>query len=288
MTTSTKQIDIHLKYEGPDLGNGKMAIEDVIPVLQGFSGAFSRLAVTENPNVTLRIELSDVKQGSADIVLEIHEWLVDSSVSIAAVAGLTTIGGMAFLTVKKVFEVIRIKKHVGAGESNERISANNGIVVINSNNVEINVTPPEYNVYKNRTIDKDLELLTRPLQEGKINSAEFEVRAENHETLRQKIMSEDRPHFEIKDLKVTTTKEKELIATLNSLTKSTNSGWLKLPNKKRLFYRYIGDDYVKLHSIFGNYSGPVKILCREILDENSNIKSLEILTIDRMQMEMFG
>ena len=268
-----------------------MALQDVIPVLQGFSGAYERLADTENSNITHHIKLSAVQQGSADIVLEVRHWLTDNSETIVAVAGLTTIGGamaIAFPIVNKIFEVIGIKKHVGADASKERISAENSIVVSNSNNVEITVSPRAYELYKNGTLDEDLERLTRPLQEGRINSAEFEVQADNQETLSQRITSEDRPHFEIKDPEVTTTiKETEIVATLNSLTKSTNSGYLHLQNGKRIFYRYLGDDNSKLHTIFGNYNGPVKIRCRAKLDDQLDVVSVDVLKIDRMQMEMF-
>ena len=285
-----EQIEIHLKYEGPDVESGTMALQDVIPVLQGFSGAYERLADTENSNITHHIKLSAVQQGSADIVLDVQQWLTDNSETIVAVAGLTTIAGaIAFPIVKIIFEVIGIKKHVGADASRERISAdNNSIVVSNSNNVEITVSPRAYELNKNGTLDEDLELLTRPLREGRINSAEYEVQADNQETLSQRITSEDRPHFEIKDPEVTTTiKEIEIVATLNSLTKSTNSGYLHLQNGKRIFYRYLGDDNSELHSIFGNYSGPVKIRCRAKLDDQLDVVCVDVLKIDRMQMEMF-
>ena len=291
MSRMIEQIEIHLKYEGPDVENGTMALQDVIPVLQGISGAYSRLADTENPNITHRIKLSDVRQGSADIVLEIHQWLSDNSEQIGTVAGLTAIGGavggIAFPIIKRMFEVIRIKQHVGKDVSEERISAENSIVVSNSKNVEIVVSLQGYELHKSGKLDRDLERLTRPLQEGRIDSAEFEVQAANEETLRQRITSEDRPYFEVQDLEATTTTETELVAILNSLTKSTNSGYLYLQREKRVFYRYTGSDHLKLHSIFGNYNGPVKIRCRAKLDDQLEVLSLEIFEIDRMQLDMF-
>lgn len=285
----TERIEIHLKYEGPDVENGTMSIQDVIPVLQGFSGAYSKLAETEKFDITHRIYLSAVKQGSADIVLEV---LTDNKELIGAVAGLVTIGGgvasAAFLIIKKIFEVIRIKKHVGVDAFTKQISVENGIAITNSNNVQINVLPSSFERYKEGKINKDLDNLTKPLQKNKINAADFEARANNGESLSERITVEDRPYFEIEETVVTTTKDTELIVTLNSLTKSTNSGYLFLTSGKRVFYRYLGDDESKLHSIFGNYSRPVNIQCKAKLDGQLEIVSIDILHIERLQQELFG
>ncbi len=262
-----------------------MALQDVIPVLQGFSGSYAKIASDESENVTHRIELSAVRQGSADIVLQV---LTDNAELIGAVAGLTAIGStIALPIVKKIFGVIRIKKHVGDDPSNERISAENSIVVVNSNNVEIVVDRLTYELYKNRKLDKDLALLAKPLVKGRIEAAEFEVRGNNAETLYERITVEDRPYFEITDIAVTTTRETSLVARLNSLTKSTNSGYLHLQNEKRIFYRYSDDDPLNLHAIFGNYDGPVKIQCIAEMDDKLEVLSLEVLHIERLQKELF-
>ena len=254
-TRMVQQTAIHLKYDGPDVKNGTMALQDVIPVLQGISGAYKRLADTENPNITHSITLSDVRQGSADIVLEVVGWLTENAAPLGGAASIAALSAVGYAVVKKIIDVIRIKKHVGSDPSNERIVAQNSIAIINSSNIEIIVDLSTFEAYKNETIAKELELLTRPLQPGRIDSAEFKVEADNMEAITERITTEDRPLFEIADLAVTTTQETELVVTLNSLTKSTNSGYLYLPKQKRVFYSYTGDDHSKLYSIFGNYEG---------------------------------
>ena len=124
-----EQIEIHLKYEGPDVESGTMALQDVIPVLQGISSAYTRLADTENPNVTHRITLSDVRQGSADIVLEVIEWLTDNAVPIGAAGSLVGMGAVGYKVIEKIINVVRAKKHVGNEPSNERIVAQDSIVI---------------------------------------------------------------------------------------------------------------------------------------------------------------
>ncbi len=291
-----EQIAIHLKYEGPEVQNGTMDLEDVIPVLQGFSGAFSQTAGTENLTISHRIKLSGVQQGSADIILELHQWLPDNTENIATIAGMSAFEkafeGIAFAIVKRIFDVIRIKKHVGADTPTVHITAENSIVINNSNDATIVVPPRSYKLFENGSLDEHLEQLTKPLQEGKIDAADFKVQANNKETLSQRITSDERPYFEVKEPEVkTTTMETELVATLNSLTKTTNSGYLYLLGEngdKRIFYRYKGDDPTKLHTIFGNYSGPVTIRCKAKLDEQLIVLSVDIFDVDRLQLDMFG
>ena len=70
MVQSREQILIHLKYEGPDVDDGTMSIEDIAPVLQGFSSAYGKLAAATDPQAQHRIRITGVQKGSADIVLE--------------------------------------------------------------------------------------------------------------------------------------------------------------------------------------------------------------------------
>ena len=86
-----------------------------------------------------------------------------------------------------------------------------------------------------------------------------------------------------RDLAVTSTKETWLNARLNSLTKSTNSGYLFLIDGTRAFYRYVGDAPQELHAIFGTYDGPVHIRCAASMDENLKVVSLDIVAIERVQ-----
>ena len=74
-----EQVDIHLRYEGPDVDDGTMSIQDIVPVLQGFSGAYTKLAKTDDPNSTHRVKISAVRSGSADIILEVWKTVVENS-----------------------------------------------------------------------------------------------------------------------------------------------------------------------------------------------------------------
>ena len=287
-TRMAEQVTIHLKYEGPDVENGTMALQDVIPVLQGFSGAYATLAAIEDPDSEYRIHISGVRRGSADILLEAWKWVDENADSIEAATAIATVGGSIVLyIVKTILDVAKLKVHVGDGTSKENISLENGVVVQNSDGGQIIVNVKTFNNYKDGILDRDLERLTRPLEEGRIDSAEFKVRSGNEEVISHRITAEDRPHFEMEDLAVTSTRETQLVAKLNSLTKSTNSGYLYLQNGKRVFYRYLGEDYLNLHAIFGNYDGAVKIRCEARMDDQLEVVSLDIFQIERMQNDLF-
>ena len=282
-----ERVEIHLKYEGPDVENGTMALQDIIPVLQGFSGAYATIAATEDPDSTHRIKISAVQRGSADIVLEVWKWLGDNASSLASVGTLAAVGGVAFNITKKILDVARIKCHVGDRPSTEHISSENSIVISNSENVQIVVSLSTFEAYKKGELDRDLERLTKPLEKGRIDSAEFEVKSSDGGAISHRVTAEDRPYFEIEELAITSTREIRLVAKLNSLTKSTNSGYLHLQNEKRVFYRYLGDDCAKLYSIFGNYDGLVEIRCEARMDDRLEVVSLDVFQIDRMQDGLF-
>ena len=66
-----EQIEIHLRYEGPDVDDGTMSVEDIVPVLQGFSSAYRKLVIRDDPESKHRLRLAAVRQGSADIILDV-------------------------------------------------------------------------------------------------------------------------------------------------------------------------------------------------------------------------
>ena len=83
-----------------------MALQDIIPVLQGFSGAYATIAATEDPASTHCLEISGVQRGSADIVLEVWQALADNAAPIGATLGLSSV---AFAILKKIFGVAKNK-----------------------------------------------------------------------------------------------------------------------------------------------------------------------------------
>lgn len=211
--------------------------------------------------------------------------MVDDA-KILLMGGLAT-ATSAFQAVRTIFEVIRLKMHVRNAPSQERVIENNKIGVMNVYNSEIVVNLPSYEDFKSGDLDRDLERLTRPLEQGRIDSAEFEAQAGDKRTIAQQVAAADRPVFEIEDLVVASTTQLNLTVILNSLTKSTNNGWLYLPTGRRVFYRYIGDEPDKLHSIFGGYAEAVQIRCEAHMDDKLEVISVNIFEIEPLQPSLF-
>ena len=280
-----EQVEIHLRYEGPDVDDGTMSLQDIVPVLQGFSSAYGKLAATDDPRSTHRLKIAAVRSGSADIVLEVWTVLGDNAAQIAAVSALA---GGAFWIIKKIAGVVQIKRHVQRRPFKERIAANNSIVISNADNVTLEIPLDVYELFKSGGLDKDLNRLTSPLVEGRIDAAEIEARSADGNVLRERITVEERPYFESGDLAVTSTRETWLVARLNSLTKSTDSGWLYLNDGTQAFYRYVGDDPQQLHAIFGTYDGLVRVRCTANMDENLKVVSLDMVGIERVQGQLFN
>ena len=249
-----EQIEIHLRYEGPDVDDGTMSVQDVVPVLQGFASAYGKLATAVEPQSTHRLRIVGVRPGSADIVLEVWKVLGDNVNALTAASILAT-GG--YFIVKRITEVIRLKRHVKNQPFAERIAGDDSVVVSNSQNVTIEVTLDVYDLFKSGVIDPDLNKIVSPLREDHINAAEIGARSPDGTALRERITVEERPFFDTSSTAVTKTGETWLVAKLNSLTKSTNSGWLYLQDGTRAFYRFVGDSPHRLHHLFGTHSGPV-------------------------------
>ena len=117
-----EQVEIHLRYEGPDVDDGTMSLQDIVPVLQGFSSAYGKLAATDDPMSTHRLKIAAVRPGSADIVLEVWTMLGDNAGQIAVVSTLT---GAAYGIIKKIVGVVQIKRHVQRRPFKENIAASN-------------------------------------------------------------------------------------------------------------------------------------------------------------------
>jgi hypothetical protein len=105
--------------------------------------------------------------------------------------------------------------------------------------------------------------------------------------LRECIEAEDRPYFATSEAVSTSTRETWLTAKLNSLTKSTNSGWQYLIDGTRVFYRYKGENERELHNLFGSYDGLVRVRCVAHLDDSLKVVTVDVLDIERVQGHLF-
>ncbi|MGH7741612.1 MAG: hypothetical protein ACRENS_06265, partial [Candidatus Eiseniibacteriota bacterium] len=178
-------------------------------------------------------------------------------------------------------------KHVRNKPFKDAITANNTISITNSENVTIEMPVRIYSLFKNKVIDADISKIVRPLDPGRTDAAEIVARQADGEEIRERIEASEGSFFESELVTVTSTKESWLVAKLNSLTKTTNAGFLHLTDGTRVFYEYVGDDARRLHEIFGTYDGPVRVRAVADMDENLKVQKLEIAAIQIIQGDLF-
>ena len=261
-------------------------VEDVIPVLQGFSSAYGKLAASDNPNATHRLKLTSIGPGSADVLLVAWEVLEEHHKAIIAGSSVVA-GGGAWWIVKRILAVIRAKRHTEGKPFHEEISQQNHIYVVNSTGVKIEMALKAYELFKTRAIDGDLDRIATPLVEGRIEEAEITAKS-SEESVQEKISLAERQYFTVGDKPATSTQQTWLNAKLNSLTKSTNSGWLHLSDGSRVFYTYKGEDEQQFYELFGTYHGLVRVQCVAHMDDNLKIISLDVAKMERAQGELFN
>jgi hypothetical protein len=278
-----EQIEIRLSYHGPDVDDGSMSVEDIVPVLQGFSSAYSKLASTDDPESRHNIRITGVKPGSADIVLVAWKFLGDN---VDAITSAGVVAGGGWFIVKKILAVIALKKHVKRKPFSERINAQNSVVVSNSENVTIEVPLEIYELFKSGSLDPDMNKMMKPLQTEHIERVELSASSATGETIRETVIADERPYFDTTEVVTTSTRETSVVVKLNSLTKTTDSGWLYLGDGSRVFYQYTGVNPAKLHALFA-YDGPVRVTCIAHMDESSRVVQLDISDLERTQLGLF-
>jgi hypothetical protein len=284
MPKPDETVPLVLRYDGPDVDDGSMSIEDVVPVLQGFAGAYGKIAAEAGVGGQHRIRITGVQPGSAKLILEVWDALGKMADPLTSISLLTA--GAASI-VGTIVGVIKLKRHLKGKPFKERITGEGTVSVTNIENVTINMPINIYNIYKSKLIDQDLAKIVRPLKPGQINSAEISAQQPDGSFIQERISATERELFETEIVTVTTTKTTWLVGQLTSLNKPTESGYLILTDGTRVFYHYAGENVGKLHSIFGTYEGPVKVFATANMDENLKVVQLEILDIEKMQGELF-
>jgi len=285
-----EEVQLHLEYKGKDVDDGTMSLEDLVPVIQGFSSAYGKIAAEVDPQARHRLRIVGVKQGSFDLVLDVWRVLGENvnpitATSILAGGGIVVVSATVRV-VNWIVGVIRAKRHVQRRPYKERVTGDR-ITITNADGLMLEVPLEVFELFKKATIDADIAKMVRPLQKGRIDSAEVRAELPNGDVIREEITAEERPIFDVSEVLITSTREASLVAHLNSLTKSTNSGYLYLVDGTRVFYEYVGSEPGRLHEIFA-HDGPVKIQAVAHLDDSLRPSRIEISHIEKAQMELFG
>jgi hypothetical protein len=271
-----------LRYRGADVDNGTMGVDDVLEALQGFSGAFGKVAAELTPDVQYQLRLSAINKSSFELLMLGAAFVIAHKDQLKA---LETLADAAKRIFRIVVDVINLKKHTKGQPYNLSITGDhNTVLVINAEGQELAIQPPALDVYKEKLIDADLSKIAAPLRPKSIESAEIVEAEDGAEQTEAIITNDDKDYFR-SDGNTTTSRETDLAGTLISLNKETNAGTFKFGNGKTCRYRYKGDDPEKFHRDFA-YKGLVRVTCMAEFDENLTVTRIDIVSVQRLQGEI--
>lgn len=278
-----EQIRVSLKYEGPDVESGEMSLEDLVPILQGFSSAYRKLAGKYSPSLTHDLKITGFQTGSVEIILlDAIQTLTEHPEETAKAIE------YSYELVRKFKEFIQLKRHTKGKPHTKRAKQGSKVDVENADG-EIDTFSLEiYEDFKNHFLDNDVDNMVSPLVEGHIHAATIRVYAKQKDDLYERIELQERDFFICSTTETTSTKEAWIEVQINSLTQSTNNGFLYLGDRTRVPYRYKGDNPENLCRVFGaHYRQSVHAKCVAHMDENLKITKVDIYDIRPIQPDLF-
>ena len=274
-------IRISLKYTGSDVDDASMPIEEVVVALQGFAGAYGKVASSLLPKSTHELRVAAIEPGSFD--LSILAWVTSSQ-------GTETLklAGYATNAARYVFGIvndfIKAKKHIkGAPPKFSIEGSNNTMIVINNEGGTQAISQEVVNLLQNHLIDPDIAKIASPLSEGLKDNVELQS-SDDEGVLSANISSSEKSFFAGQ-----TTTETSQAATISgrliSSNKETRRGTFARTDGKRIPYHYVGDDPISFQSVFA-YRGSVKVQCTAYFDENLELKRLDVHSATPLQSEL--
>lgn len=272
-------MQIKLKYSGKEVDDGSMSIDDFLPVIQGFSSAYSKIANYYNLEYEQQLRITGIKKGSANILLQAWEKLGEHADQLQAVS---IVGGGVKKTFETILKLIGLAKHTKKQPYTTNLSNNhNCIIVVNNDKVKQEFPIQVFNMFKEGYVAPELNKIVKPLEEDRIDELEIQGDGE-----KEVVLYEHKAYFETESLPATTTQEAWLTGKFNSLTKSTNRGFFILTDGTRVSYEIKAEEPENIYPMF-IYKGLVQIFCTAYLDENLKPTLLEIKDAKKVQTALF-
>lgn len=275
MLEHTNNLTVRLRYRGPDVESGTIAISDLTEALQGFAGAYTKIgAFLNSPDIALRV--SAPRRGSFEIAV-IAATIMQQQAQFQQIEH-------AWDWAKTVFEVIKgivnLKKQTKGHPYKIEVGGSNNVVnIITAEKVVIPVTRETLEIYQKKFVDRDVEKIVEPLRPKRIVSAELAL----DENVEVAVSVEERKYFQ-PDVIVFTEKSDEAIGTLLSLSKQTNRGTFEIQGGSHIPYHFVGDDKYKFYADF-SYKGAVRVSGVIEYDANSKPVHIEINSVERLQSQ---
>lgn len=271
-------ISVSFRYRGPEVDTGEMNIDEVVMALQGFAGAYGKVAAHIAPEANYQLKVTAIQKSSFDLFIAAAIFLDRSGDAFETVKSVVNAARYAFQVVA---EVVGLKKHTKSQPYTTRVEGTRGdVTVINAEKFELTVSMPAFEMYREKLLDSDLGKITAPLSEGRIDAAEL---TEEEQGIQVTIASSERGYF--REPTQTSKVEMQVTGTLVSLNKETNRGTFKFGDGKTARYLFAGPNKDQFHADF-SHKGPVRANAMVSFDENMAPIHLDIQSLEPMQMRL--
>ena len=281
-----ENTSVQLLYSGTDVDDGTVPVDYMVDALVGFSSAYGKIARQRQSNdIAHRLRVVGLQKGSAKILVDVVEWVTKNPLASGVLlTGATTALGGAYIVLKDIAGVIRGKKHLAGAPIENHYTFNVPSVLLqNQSGVPLELSKEQFQYLQSGVLDADLDRLTAPLEEGRVEEFKLTTGQEELAT----VDAQGSGYFVHTDRTVTMTRDDVWMeGTLNSHSKSNNRGTFHTLSGKHIPYRYVGDDVQPLLMGYA-HNGVVKVRCKVTLDADMNPTGMEISEVQLGQAEMF-
>lgn len=296
--TITSEADVQhpdifeLVYQGPNVDDGTMSARELIEVLNGLTRSFSTVAQELEVKDRYELRIRDIESNSVHLIFEAVAFAkANPAAATAIAAGATVIVSATTNTVSGAYKIITdIARTIDAKKrvKGDRIatlptSFSDGEVTLKLPDDLIVLTKEQYELLLSQKIDKQLSLIVSPLSPDRINS--FQMRRSNEELV--KVEAKQRDYFDYVEVKEEKSKEgKEIVGTLNSLTKTNLRGTFYTAEGVHVPYKYVGGNIAELMRAFSSREA-LKVHGRIKYGTDGIPKFVEVQAIEFLQGGFF-
>ncbi len=215
-------LKITLSYHGPSADDGTMAVSDVLLALEGFSGAYGKIASRLTPQIEHRLRVSAVEKNSFDVLLLSIAILgiqpnQQQLLEVAIEAGKRVISA--------IIRLIGAKQHIKGKPYSFNVEGDKNVfVIVNADNAKFEMPRELLEILQDRIVDVDLNRIVSPLRKNEIDSAR--IVADGMEgKITAEIAESEKAYFEsISTETAATSQGTQVEGYLVSLNKERNQG----------------------------------------------------------------
>ncbi len=244
-------VRVALRYKGPDVDSGTMPADDVISALQGFAGAYGKIAVQSDPETQHQLRVVAIKTSSFELAISAAVLIAasDPGAQLKTVEMVRKVTSWIVRTVGVLIDAKRVSK--GRPLNVKVDGKNNTVLIIGADNSgTVTLEPDQFKLLESRVLDGDLDRIAAPLRQNSVDRVELSI--SDQETPIAGIGSGERDYFRREETVTTTTKETELNGILVSLNKENNQGTFRLVDGRPVHYHYTGPDAFRFHHDFAD------------------------------------